>query len=77
MLPLVAFINERLPMFPEVSTLREKGGEFSYFMQRSIIGAPGTSKEARAYYTELFTKVYNSEDWHAPFSVRLSWWQAT
>ena len=63
--PLVAFTNERLPMFPEVPTLREKGGEFSYFMQRSVVGAPGMSEEARAYYTELFTKVYNSEDWQA------------
>ena len=65
MVPLVAFTNERLPMFSEVPTLREKGGEFSYFMQRSVVGAPGMSEEARAYYTELFTKVYNSEDWQA------------
>ena len=65
MVPLVAFTDERLPMFPEVPTLREKGGEFSYFMQRSVVGAPGMSEEARAYYTELFTKVYNSEDWQA------------
>ena len=65
MVPLVAFTNERLPMFPKVPTLREKGGEFSYFMQRSVVGAPGMSEEARAYYTELFTKVYNSEDWQA------------
>ena len=65
MVPLVAFTNERLPMFPEVPTLREKGGEFSYFMQRSVVGAPGMSDEARAYYTELFTKVYNSKDWQA------------
>ena len=65
MVPLGAFTIERLPMFPEVPTLREKGGEFSYFMQRSVVGAPGMSEEARAYYTELFTKVYNSEDWQA------------
>nr|AAY82856.1 conserved hypothetical protein [uncultured bacterium MedeBAC46A06] len=65
MIPLVAFTNERLPMFPEVPTLREMGGEFAYFMQRSVVGAPGMSDEARAYYTELFTKVYNSEDWQA------------
>ena len=65
MVPLVAFTNDPLPMFPEVPTLREKGGEFSYFMQRSVVGAPGMSEEARAYYTELFTNVYNSEDWQA------------
>ena len=65
MIPLVAFTNERLPMFPKVPTLREKGGDFSYFMQRSVVGAPGMSKEAQAYYTELFTRVYNSPDWQA------------
>jgi len=65
MVPLVAFTDERLPMFPEVPTLREKGIEFSYFIQRSVVGAPGMSEEARAYYTKLFTKVYNSENWQA------------
>jgi putative tricarboxylic transport membrane protein len=63
MVPLVAFTDERLPMFPEVPTLKEKGGDFSYFMQRAVVGAPGMSDEALAYYTDLFTKVYNSADW--------------
>lgn len=65
MVPLVAFTDERLPMFPEVPTLKEKGGDFSYFMQRAVVGAPGMSDEALAYYTDLFTKVYNSADWQA------------
>ncbi|MEL7228857.1 MAG: tripartite tricarboxylate transporter substrate binding protein [Pseudomonadota bacterium] len=62
-IPLVAFTNERLPMFPNVPTLKEVGGDFAYFMQRSVVGAPGMSEEAQAYYTDLFTKVYNSKDW--------------
>ena len=32
-------------------------------MQRSVVGAPGMSEKAQAYYTDLFTKVYNSKDW--------------
>ncbi|MGC6485926.1 MAG: Bug family tripartite tricarboxylate transporter substrate binding protein [Candidatus Puniceispirillales bacterium] len=60
---LVAFTDERLPMFPDVPTLKEKGGEFSYFMQRAVVGAPGMSDAALAYYTDMFTKVYNSADW--------------
>jgi len=32
-------------------------------MQRAVVGAPGMSDEALAYYTDLFTKVYNSADW--------------
>ena len=63
MVPLVAFTDQRLPLFPDVPTLREKGADFSYFMQRAVVGAPGMSKEAEEYYTDLFTKVYNSADW--------------
>ena len=63
MVPLVAFTDERLPMFPDVPTLKEVGGDFSYFMQRAVVGAPGMSEEAAAYYTDLFTKVFNSADW--------------
>lgn len=63
MVPLVAFTDKRLPMFPDVPTLKEKGGDFSYFMQRAVVGAPGMSDDALAYYTDLFTKVYASADW--------------
>ncbi len=63
MVPLVAFTDERLPMFPDVPTLRELGGEFSYFMQRAVVGAPGMSADAQAYYQGLFKKVYDSADW--------------
>ncbi|MFT4784334.1 MAG: putative tricarboxylic transport membrane protein, partial [Paracoccaceae bacterium] len=34
LIPLVAFTDERLPLFPDVPTLKEVGGDFSYFMQR-------------------------------------------
>lgn len=63
MVPLVAFTDERLPMFPDVPTLRELGGDFSYFMQRAVVGAPGMSEEAQAYYQGLFKKVYESAEW--------------
>ena len=63
MVPLVAFTDERLPMFPDVPTLREKGGDFSYFMQRSVVGAPGMSPEAADYYSTLFAQVFASEGW--------------
>lgn len=63
MVPLVAFTDERLPLFPNVPTLKEKGSEFSYFMQRAVVGAPGMSSGANKYYTDLFQKVYDSADW--------------
>jgi putative tricarboxylic transport membrane protein len=61
--PLVAFTDARLPMFADVPTLKEKGGDFSYFMQRAVVGAPGMSADALAYYTALFDKVYKSKAW--------------
>ncbi len=62
-IPLVAFTSERLPMFPDVPTLMETGQDFAYYMQRAVVGAPGMSEEALAYYTALFDKVYNSPEW--------------
>ncbi len=60
---LVAFTDERLPFFPDVPTLKEFGHEFAYTMQRSVVGAPGMSAEAQAFYTEMFGKLFNSEKW--------------
>lgn len=60
---LAAFTPERLKLFPDAPTFRELGQDFVYFMQRTVVGAPGMSKEAQAYYTELFTKVFNSDKW--------------
>ena len=63
LIPLVAFTDSRLPMFPKVPTLKEVGGDFSYFMQRAVVGAPGMSDDAAKYYTGLFEKVYASKTW--------------
>ena len=68
--PLLAFTDKRLPMFPNVPTLGEifvggKQAAWAYYMQRAVVGAPGMSDEALAYYTDLFTKVYNSKKWQA------------
>ncbi|MFQ5564748.1 MAG: Bug family tripartite tricarboxylate transporter substrate binding protein [Paracoccaceae bacterium] len=62
-IPLVAFTDERLPLFPDVPTLKEKGADFSYYMQRAVVGAPGMSDEALAFYNGLFQKVYDSATW--------------
>ena len=32
-------------------------------MQRTVVGAPGMSKEATDYYQGLFKKVFNSSEW--------------
>jgi tripartite-type tricarboxylate transporter receptor subunit TctC len=60
---LAAFTPERLPMFPDVPTFKEIGKDFSYFMQRSVVGAPGMSKEAAEYYRGVFKTVYDGKEW--------------
>ena len=62
-IPLVAFTDERLALFPDVRTLKETGGDFSYFMQRAVVGAPGMSDDALAYYNDLFQKVFDTDKW--------------
>jgi tripartite-type tricarboxylate transporter receptor subunit TctC len=62
---LAAFTPTRLPLFPNAPTFKELGKDFVYFMQRTVVGAPGMSHEAEHYYTELFTKVFNSDKWQA------------
>ncbi|WP_147109252.1 tripartite tricarboxylate transporter substrate binding protein [Tateyamaria sp. syn59] len=61
--PLLAFSDERMEAYPDVPTIRELGHDFSYYNQRAIVGAPGMSDEAAAYYREVFGQVYEGEDW--------------
>ena len=60
---LAAFTAKRLPMFPNAPTFRELGKDYVYYMQRSVVGAPGMSYAAASYYQRLFKKVYNSDEW--------------
>jgi len=61
--PLAAFTPQRLPLFKDTPTFNELGEDMVYFMQRTVVGAPGMSADAEAYYIGLFTKVFNSEEW--------------
>ncbi len=61
--PLACFTPERIGLFKDAPTFKELGKDFVYFMQRTVVGAPGMSKEAVAYYNGLFTKVFNSPEW--------------
>jgi tripartite-type tricarboxylate transporter receptor subunit TctC len=60
---LAAFTPERLPKFKEAPTFQELGKDFVYFMQRSVVGAPGMSNEAEEFYRGVFRKVYDSAEW--------------
>ncbi len=63
--PLLAFSDERMPAYPDVPTIKELGHDFSYYNQRAVVGAPGMSDEAAAYYQTLFTEIYNSDEWQS------------
>ncbi|MFK7993911.1 MAG: Bug family tripartite tricarboxylate transporter substrate binding protein [Granulosicoccus sp.] len=61
--PLVSFSDERLPLVSGVPTIKELDKDFSYYNQRAVVGAPGMSAEAAAYYQDLFKTIYESEEW--------------
>ena len=49
----------KIPTFEELGY----GKDMVYYMQRSIVGPPGMSKDAQAYYVGVFEKVYQSGAW--------------
>ncbi|MDJ0744778.1 MAG: tripartite tricarboxylate transporter substrate binding protein [Xenococcaceae cyanobacterium MO_167.B27] len=61
--PVASFTANRLEQFPDTPTFEEMGQDFSYFMQRSVVGAPGMSPEAQAYYQNVFEQVYQTPEW--------------
>ncbi len=63
--PIVAITPARLGEFIAIPTLRETGMDFHYFMQRSVVGAPGMSAEAIGFYQDLFKRLFDGADWQA------------
>jgi tripartite-type tricarboxylate transporter receptor subunit TctC len=61
--PLLTFTPARLSLYPTKPTLRETGMDFTYKMQRSIVGAPGIKADQAAYWSRLFRRLYESDDW--------------
>jgi len=61
--PIAAFTPQRLEMHLRIPTFRETGMDFTYFMQRSVVGAPGMSPPAQAYYMNLFKRVFATPEW--------------
>ena len=61
--PIGAFTPKRLPLFKNAKTFKEMGKDFVYFMQRTVVGAPGMSKGSASYYQGLFKKIFNSKEW--------------
>lgn len=63
--PLLVFSDGQMDEYPDVPTIKEEGHDFSYYNQRAIVGAPGMSDDAAAYYQDLFEEIFNSEEWQS------------
>jgi tripartite-type tricarboxylate transporter receptor subunit TctC len=63
--PLATFTPTRLWVFPNVPTFRELGHDLVYLTQRSVVAPSGIGNMVRAYYVDVFSKVYKSRDWQA------------
>jgi putative tricarboxylic transport membrane protein len=61
--PILAFTPARLAAYAKNPTLRETGMDFTYFMQRSVVAAPGLTREQATFWSELFKTLFNSADW--------------
>ncbi|MCB1506634.1 MAG: tripartite tricarboxylate transporter substrate binding protein [Hyphomicrobiaceae bacterium] len=61
--PIIVFTPQRLTAYQKIPALRETGMDFQYFMQRSVVGSPGMSKPAEAYYQGLFKRFFAGPAW--------------
>ena len=61
--PIAAFTEDRIEVFPETPTMGELGHDLVYTMQRSFVAPKGMDPAAVAYYTEMFEKLNESEEW--------------
>ena len=62
-IPIAAFTPERIEAFPDVPTMTEMGHDLVYWMQRSFVAPKDMPAEAVAYYTEMFQKLSELDEW--------------
>ena len=61
--PIMAFTPNRIEVFPDTPTATELGHDIVYWMQRSFVAPKGMPAEAVAYYTDMFQKLSETEEW--------------
>jgi tripartite-type tricarboxylate transporter receptor subunit TctC len=62
LVPVVAATEKRIADYPDVPTLIEKGYDVTIVQHRIIVGAPGMSKEAIAFYSDLIKKIFDTPE---------------
>ncbi len=55
--------EERSPALPDVPTFKELGYDVVYEVPRAIAAPPDMPPEAKAFYTDAFIKLNDSEEW--------------
>jgi putative tricarboxylic transport membrane protein len=61
---IATIAEKRLPAFPNVPTVQEAGFDIPNVPQvRGIVGPPGLSKEAVAYWENVFARFVKTESW--------------
>ena len=63
MVPLAVASEKRSPIFPKVSTLKEKGWDVVMVQWRSILAPKGTPPERIALLAQAFRKAMAAESW--------------
>ncbi|MBQ6196706.1 MAG: tripartite tricarboxylate transporter substrate binding protein [Lachnospiraceae bacterium] len=63
MTAIAAVADNRLPDLPDVPTVLEEGYDIAHQQNRGIVMNPGVADEVLAYYSGLFEKVCNTDDW--------------
>jgi putative tricarboxylic transport membrane protein len=65
--PIAIAAAERSVAFPDIPTIREQGYEVVYEVPRAVVGPPGMSPEAIAFYLDAFAKLNASERWQTEY----------
>lgn len=60
---LAACADERMSFLPEVPTFVEQGVDINHQQSRGIVMNPGVSEEVLAYYSDLFKRVSETQEW--------------
>jgi tripartite-type tricarboxylate transporter receptor subunit TctC len=63
MVPIAVASEKRSPIFPKVSTLKEKGWDVVMVQWRSVLAPKGTSPERVAALAQAFKKAMAAESW--------------
>lgn len=61
--PHAASADERLSLLPDVPTFLELGVDMNHQQSRGIVMNPDLDENVQAYYSDLFKRVSETEDW--------------